>query len=132
MKVFFNIICITIIICTLFGCRNTTPPNENHIEKKDSTLIKDSVLLEKTLSLLNYIDSIDIQGILMINFDSIEYRHSKHMRISVYVIPYFNDSIQLICPKINDIKIVNNISNLLKIFSIDNLMIILRLMLMET
>ncbi len=92
MKVFFNIICITIIICTQFGCRNTTLPNENHIEKKDSTLIKDSVLLEKTLSLLNYIDSIDIQGILMINFDSIEYRHSKHMRISVYVIPYFNDT----------------------------------------
>ena len=48
-----------------------------------------------------------------------------------FYIPYFNNSIQLNCPKINDIKIVNNISNLLKIFSIDNLVIILRLMVSE-
>ena len=48
-----------------------------------------------------------------------------------FYIPYFNNSIQLNCPKINDIKIVNNISNLLKIFSIDNLVIILRLMFSE-
>ena len=54
----------------------------------------------------------------------------KETRINFFI-PYFNDSIQLCCPKINDIKIVNNISNLLKIFSIDNLMIILRLMLLE-
>ena len=97
MKVFFNIICITIIICTLFGCRNTTPPNENHIEKKDSTLIKDSVLLEKTLSFFNHVDTIGvlpigIQDILIINFDSIEYRHSKYMRIYIYIAPYFDDT----------------------------------------
>ncbi len=91
MKVFFYIICITITICTLLGCRSTTP-NENQIEKTDSTLIKDSVLLEETLSFLIHLDSIGIQDMLIINFDSTEYRDSKYMRINIYVAPYFNDT----------------------------------------
>ena len=49
-----------------------------------------------------------------------------------FYIPYFKNSIKLICPKMQDISVMNtNLSYLLKYFSIDYLMIILRLILFE-
>jgi len=49
-----------------------------------------------------------------------------------FFIPYVPKGIELKCPKVKDISIMNtNMSNLLKCFSIDNLVIILRLMLFE-
>ena len=52
-------------------------------------------------------------------------------RIQFYL-PYFNKEIELKCPKINDLKIMNtSISELLKLFSIDYIAIILRFLLFE-
>ena len=49
-----------------------------------------------------------------------------------FFIPFCNKGIDLICPKVQDISVMNtNISSLLKYFSIDNLVIIFRLMLAE-
>ena len=49
-----------------------------------------------------------------------------------FFIPYFNKGIKLICPKMHDINIVNtNISYLLRYFSIENIIIIFRLILLE-
>ena len=49
-----------------------------------------------------------------------------------FFIPHFSKSIKLICPKMQDISVINtNLSYLLKYFNIDYLIIILRLMLFE-
>ena len=49
-----------------------------------------------------------------------------------FFIPYFYKEIKLICPKMQDISVMNtNLSSLLQYFSIDYLVIILRLMLFE-
>ena len=49
-----------------------------------------------------------------------------------FFIPYAPKGIELKCPKVKDLSIMNtNMSNLLKCFSIDNLVIIFRLMLFE-
>ena len=49
-----------------------------------------------------------------------------------FFVPYCNKGIDLICPKVQDISIMNtNISHLLKYFSIDKLIIIFRLILFE-
>jgi hypothetical protein len=49
-----------------------------------------------------------------------------------FFIPYVPKGIELKCPKVKDLSIMNtNMSNLLKCFSIDNLVIIFRLMLFE-
>ena len=49
-----------------------------------------------------------------------------------FFVPYCDKGIELICPKVQDISIMNtNISNLLKYFSIDKLIIIFRLILFE-
>jgi hypothetical protein len=49
-----------------------------------------------------------------------------------FFIPHFSNSIKLICPKMQDISVINtNLSYLLKYFTIDYLIIILRLMLFE-
>ena len=49
-----------------------------------------------------------------------------------FFVPYCNKGIELICPKVQDISIMNtNISNLLNYFTIDKLIIIFRLILFE-
>jgi len=49
-----------------------------------------------------------------------------------FFIPYCNEGIELVCPKVQDISVMStNISNLLKYFSIDRIVIIFRLMLFE-
>ena len=49
-----------------------------------------------------------------------------------FFVPYCNKGIELICPKVQDISVMNtNISNLLKYFTIDKLIIIFRLVLFE-
>ena len=49
-----------------------------------------------------------------------------------FFVPYCNKGIDLICPKVQDISIMNtNISNLLRYFSIDKLVVIFRLILFE-
>jgi len=49
-----------------------------------------------------------------------------------FYIPYFSRGIKLKCPKLNDLKIMNTtISDLLNIFSIDNIVTIFRLLILE-
>ena len=49
-----------------------------------------------------------------------------------FFVPFTNKGIEIICPKLQDISVINtNISSLLKFFSIDKLIIIFRLMLFE-
>mgnify|MGYP002624147128 CR=1 FL=1 len=55
----------------------------------------------------------------------------KNTKVRFFV-PFCNKGIDLICPKVQDISVMNtNISSLLQYFSIDNLVIIFRLMLAE-
>ena len=55
----------------------------------------------------------------------------KNTKVKFFV-PYCNKGIELICPKVQDISIMNtNISNLLRYFSIEKLIIIFRLVLFE-
>ena len=52
-------------------------------------------------------------------------------RIHFYI-PYFNEGIELKCPKLSDLKIMNStIPDLLKLFSIDNIITIFRLLIFE-
>ena len=49
-----------------------------------------------------------------------------------FFIPYCNEGIELVCPKVQDLSVMStNISNLLKYFSIDRIVIIFRMMLFE-
>ena len=49
-----------------------------------------------------------------------------------FYIPYFNEGIRLKCPRLNDLKIINNtLPGLLESFSIDNIITIFKLLLFE-
>jgi hypothetical protein len=75
-------------------------------------------------------DNSDLNDLIMYLIHSVPIPE-RTTRVRFYI-PYFKNSIRLICPKMQDISVMNtDISYLLKYFSIDNLMIILRLMLFE-
>jgi len=75
-------------------------------------------------------DNLDLNNLIMYLIHSVPIPKSR-TKVKFFI-PYFNKSIKLICPKIHDIKVINrNISNLLKFFDIDNILIIYRLILFE-
>ena len=75
-------------------------------------------------------NSLDLNNLIMYLIHSIPIPE-KETRVKFFI-PYFNNNIQLRCPKMQDINVMNtNISNLLQLFSIDNLIIIFRLILFE-
>ena len=75
-------------------------------------------------------DNLDLNNLIMYLIHSVPIPERE--TIVRFCIPYYKNNIKLICPKMQDINIMNtNISNLLKLFSIDHLIIILRLMLFE-
>ena len=75
-------------------------------------------------------DNLDLNNLIMYLIHSVPIPERE--TIVKFYIPYYKNNIKLICPKMQDINVMNtNISNLLKLFSIDHLIIILRLMLFE-
>ena len=75
-------------------------------------------------------NSMDINNLIMYLINSVPVPE-RETRVKFYI-PYFEKGIKLICPKMDDIGIMNtSICSLLKYFNIDNLVIIFRLMLFE-
>jgi hypothetical protein len=75
-------------------------------------------------------NSMDINNLIMYLINSVPVPE-RETRVKFYI-PYFKKGIRLICPKMDDIGIMNtSICSLLKYFNIDNLIIIFRLMLFE-
>ena len=75
-------------------------------------------------------NSMDINNLIMYLINSVPVPE-RETRVKFYI-PYFEKGIKLICPKMDDIGIMNtSICSLLKYFNIDNLIIIFRLMLFE-
>ena len=75
-------------------------------------------------------NSMDINNLIMYLINSVPIPE-RETRVKFYI-PYFEKGIKLICPKMDDIGIMNtSICSLLKYFNIDNLVIIFRLMLFE-
>ena len=75
-------------------------------------------------------NSMDINNLIMYLINSVPIPE-RETRVKFYI-PYFKKGIRLICPKMDDIGVMNtSICSLLKYFNIDNLVIIFRLMLFE-
>jgi len=75
-------------------------------------------------------NSMDINNLIMYLINSVPVPE-RETRVKFYI-PYFKKGIRLICPKMDDIGVMNtSICSLLKYFNIDNLVIIFRLMLFE-
>ena len=84
------------------------------------------IMLIKNLKENNY----DVNNLIMYLIHSVPIPE-RETKIKFFI-PYYNKCIKLTCPKMYDIKVVNRrISNILKYFSIDNILIIYRLMLSE-
>ena len=76
-------------------------------------------------------DKIELNKILMFLIHSVPIPLNRNSKLKFYL-PFFNNGIEIACPKLNDINIINiNVSVLFKWFSIDNIIIILRLILFE-
>ena len=94
--------------------------------------------VEKCLQSIYYLmlnqindDKIELNKILMFLIHSIPIPLNRNSKLKFYM-PYFPNGIEIACPKLNDINIINiNVSVLFKWFSIDNIIIILRLILFE-
>ena len=94
--------------------------------------------MEKCLQSIYYLmmnqindDKIELNKILMFLIHSIPIPLNRNSKLKFYM-PYFPNGIEISCPKLNDINIINiNVSVLFKWFSIDNIIIILRLILFE-
>ena len=83
--------------------------------------------------MVNQIDDkkIELNKILMFLIHSIPIPLNRNSKLKFYI-PYYNNGIELTCPKLNDINIINmNVSVLFKWFTLDNIIIILRLILFE-
>ena len=80
---------------------------------------------------INYFnDKPDLNNLIMYLIHSVPVPE-RNTKVKFFV-PYCNKGIELICPKVQDIRVMNtNISSLLKYFSIDKLVIIFRLILFE-
>ena len=75
-------------------------------------------------------NSADLNNLIMYLIHSVPIPE-RETRVKFYI-PYFKKGIKIMCPKMDDLSVMNtNISNLLRCFNIDNLVIILRLMLFE-
>ena len=75
-------------------------------------------------------NSLDLNNLIMYLIHSVPIPE-KETKVKFFI-PYFNNHLKLNCPKMQDIKVMNTrISNLLKYFNIDTLIIIFRLILFE-
>ena len=72
----------------------------------------------------------DINNLIMYLIHSVPI--PKKSSLVKFYIPYYNEGITLSCPKVKDINVMNtNISDLFQYFSIDNILLIFRLILNE-
>ena len=88
--------------------------------------------MEKSLQSIYYlmVNNCDINDLLMFLIHSIPIPNTNSKL--KFNLPFYNNGIELTCPKVHDINIINiNITKLLHWFSIDNIIIILRLILFE-
>ena len=94
--------------------------------------------MEKCLQSIYYLmlaqtndSKLELNNLIMFLIHSIPIPLNRNSKLK-FNIPYFNNGIEIACPKLNDINIINiNVSILLKLFSIENIVIILRLLLFE-
>ena len=88
--------------------------------------------MEKSLQSIYYlmINNCDINDLIMFLIHSIPIPNiNSKLKFNI---PFYNNGIELMCPKLHDINIMNiNVTKLLQWFSIDNIIIILRLILFE-
>ena len=72
-----------------------------------------------------------INNLIMYLINSVPVPIEKKTRVKFFI-PFFENGLLLKCPKINEISIVNiNYLRLIELFSIENILIIIRLLLME-
>ena len=94
--------------------------------------------MEKCLQSIYYLminqinnDNIELNKLIMFLIHSVPIPINRNSKLKFYI-PYYNNGIEIACPNINDTNIINiNVSMLFKWFSIDNIIIILRLILFE-
>ena len=74
---------------------------------------------------------IELNKLIMFLIHSVPIPLNRNSKLKFHI-PYFKNGIEIACPKVNDINIINiNVSILFKWFSIENILIILRLLLFE-
>jgi hypothetical protein len=93
--------------------------------------------MEKCLQSIYYLmvnqinnDNVELNKLIMFLIHSVPIPINRNGKLKFFV-PYYNNGIEIACPKINDINININVSMLFKWFSIDNIIIIIRLILFE-
>ena len=94
--------------------------------------------MEKCLQSIYYLmvnqindSKIELNKLIMFLIHSVPIPLTRNSKLKFYI-PYYNNGIEIACPKLNDISIINfNVSMLFKWFSIDNIITILRLILFE-
>ena len=76
-------------------------------------------------------DKNELNKIIMFLIHSIPIPINRNSKLKFYI-PYYKNGIEIACPKLNDINIINNnITQLFDLFTIKNILIILRLLLFE-
>ena len=76
-------------------------------------------------------DKNELNKIIMFLIHSIPIPINRNSKLKFYI-PYYKNGIEIACPKLNDINIINNnIISLFNLFSIKNILIIFRLLLFE-
>ena len=82
--------------------------------------------------IMNYLKTdFKINNLIMYLINSVPVPIEKKTRVKFYI-PFFENGLLLKCPKINEISIVNiNYMRLIELFSIENILIIFRLLLLE-
>ena len=94
--------------------------------------------MEKCLQSIYYLmvnqigdKKIELNKLLMFLIHSVPIPLNRNSKLKFYI-PFYNNGIEIACPKLNDINIINmNVSVLFKWFTLDNILIILRLILFE-
>ena len=94
--------------------------------------------MEKCLQSIYYLmvnqindSNIELNKLIMFLIHSIPIPLNRNSKLKFYI-PYYNNGIEIACPKLNDINIINvNISILFKWFNIENIITILKLILFE-
>ena len=90
-----------------------------------------SIIINNNESLNDPIEKNKINNLIMHLINSVPIPEDIKARVHFYI-PYFSEGIELKCPKFNDLNIMNTtLSDLLKLFSIDYIVIFFRLLLFE-
>ncbi len=119
-------------LCTEFGFREYVyVPYCICLISKYPYVIEMKKCLQSIYTLIvNRVTGPELNGLIMHIIKSIPIPE-RNTRIRFYV-PYFSQGIDILCPKIQDMSIMNiNIADLLKYFRIDNIVLIFRLILFE-